>query len=427
MTTITQVKGRQILDSRGNPTVEAEVTLASGVIGRAAVPSGASTGEREAVELRDSDKKRYLGKGVGKAVAHINNAIAALVCGMDCNDQAALDQAMIDLDGTDNKRNLGANAILAVSLANAQAAANEAQQPLYQFLGGTTTAVTLPVPMMNIINGGAHANNSIDMQEFMILPVGAPSFSESLRYGVEIFHALKSILHEKGLNTAVGDEGGFAPDLASNEAAIEIILEATERAGYHPGRDICLGLDVASSEFYDNGQYVLASENKSFTAETFIDYLENWVKQYPIISIEDGMAENDWEGWKMFTQRLGGKLQLVGDDLFVTNTSILSHGIKNKVANSILIKLNQIGTLTETLNTISMAQMAGYTTVISHRSGETEDVSIADLAVATNAGQIKTGSLSRSDRIAKYNQLLRIESQLGGAAIYPGQSVFDQW
>jgi len=423
MTTITQIKGREILDSRGNPTVEAEVTLSSGIVGRAAAPSGASTGEREAIELRDGDKSRYLGKGVTKAVGHIDNQIASLVCGRDCDDQVGIDQAMIDLDGTDNKSNLGANALLAVSLANAQAAASQAQQPLYRYLGGES-AVTLPVPMMNIINGGAHANNSVDMQEFMILPVGAPNFTEALRYGAEIFHSLKSVLDKKGLNTAVGDEGGFAPDLSSNEAAIEVILEAIDQAGFKAGDDICLGLDVASSEFYKNGKYVLASENKSFEAGEFVDYLSNWVDQYPIITIEDGMDESDWDGWAIMTEKLGSKLQLVGDDLFVTNTSILSRGIENDIANSILIKFNQIGTLTETLNAISMAHKASYTTVISHRSGETEDVTIADLAVATNAGQIKTGSLSRSDRVAKYNQLLRIESQLGAAAVYPGKSAF---
>jgi len=425
MTTITRIKGREILDSRGNPTVEAEVTLSSGIVGRAAAPSGASTGEREAIELRDGDKSRYLGKGVTKAVSHIDNQIANLVCGRDCGDQAGIDQAMIDLDGTDNKSNLGANALLAVSLANAQAAASQAQQPLYRYLGGES-AVTLPVPMMNIINGGAHANNSVDMQEFMILPVGAPSFSEALRYGAEIFHSLKSVLNKKGLNTAVGDEGGFAPDLSSNEAAIEVILEAIAQAGFKAGDDICLGLDVASSEFYENGKYVLASENKSFTASEFVDYLSKWVDQYPIITIEDGMDESDWDGWAILTEKLGDKLQLVGDDLFVTNTRIFLRGIENNIANSILIKFNQIGTLTETLNAISMAHKASYTTVISHRSGETEDVTIADLAVATNAGQIKTGSLSRSDRVAKYNQLLRIESQLGAAAIYPGKSAFSK-
>ena len=423
MTNISKVRGREILDSRGNPTVEAEVILASGTVGRAAAPSGASTGEREAIELRDNDMNRYLGKGVTKAVGHINNEIMGLVKGRDCNDQAGLDQAMIDLDGSDNKGRLGANALLAVSLANAQAAAIESQQPLYRYLGGDQ-ATTLPVPMMNIINGGAHANNSVDMQEFMVLPVGAESFSEALRYGVEVFHALKSVLDKKGLNTAVGDEGGFAPDLSSNEEAIEVILEAINKAGFSAGDDICLGLDVASSEFYENGQYLLTSENKSFDAAEFTDYLANWVDQYPIISIEDGMDESDWEGWDIMTKKLGDRIQLVGDDLFVTNTSIFSRGIENNIANSILIKFNQIGTLTETLNAISMAHKASYTTVISHRSGETEDVTIADLAVATNAGQIKTGSLSRSDRVAKYNQLLRIESELGSSATYPGKTVF---
>jgi enolase len=423
MTSISKVRGREILDSRGNPTVEAEVILASGTLGRAAVPSGASTGEREAIELRDNDMNRYLGKGVTKAVGHINNEIMNLVKGRDCNDQAGLDQAMIDLDGSDNKSKLGANALLAVSLANAQAAAIESQQPLYRYLGGDA-ATTLPVPMMNIINGGAHANNSVDLQEFMVLPVGAESFSEALRYGVEVFHALKSVLDKKGLNTAVGDEGGFAPDLSSNEEAIEVILEAINTAGFSAGDDICLGLDVASSEFYESGQYLLASENKSFDAAEFTDYLANWVDQYPIISIEDGMDESDWEGWDIMTKKLGDRIQLVGDDLFVTNTSIFSRGIENNIANSILIKFNQIGTLTETLDAISMAHKANYTTVISHRSGETEDVTIADLAVATNAGQIKTGSLSRSDRVAKYNQLLRIESQLGSSATYPGKTVF---
>jgi enolase len=423
MTSITKVSGREILDSRGNPTVEAEVMLDSGVVGRAAVPSGASTGEREAIELRDNDSNRYLGKGVTQAVGHINSEIMNCVKGRDCNDQAGLDQAMIDLDGTDNKRNLGANALLAVSLANAQAAALQARQPLYRYLGGES-AITLPVPMMNIINGGAHANNSVDMQEFMVLPVGADSFSESLRYGVEVFHALKSVLNKKGLNTAVGDEGGFAPDLSSNQEAVEIILEAIHVAGFRAGDDICLGLDIASSEFYQNGKYLLASENKSFDAAGFTDYLASWVDQYPIISIEDGMDESDWQGWDILTKKLGDRIQLVGDDLFVTNTSIFSRGIENHIANSILIKLNQIGTLSETLKAISMAHAANYTTVISHRSGETEDVIIADLAVATNAGQIKTGSLSRSDRVAKYNQLLRIESQLGNSAVFPGKSVF---
>ena len=423
MANISQVIGREILDSRGNPTVEAEVILDNGVMGRAAAPSGASTGEREAIELRDGDDKRYLGKGVLKAVGHINNELAAVASGRDCNDQRGLDQAMIDLDGTDNKSHLGANALLAVSLANAQAAALNAGQPLYRFLGGES-ANLLPVPMMNIINGGAHADNSVDLQEFMILPVGAPSFSEALRYGTEVFHSLKAVLAAKGMNTAVGDEGGFAPDLSSNEEAIEVILQAIDQAGYQAGKDIYLGLDVASSEFYEDGKYNLASENRKFDAAGFADYLTAWVDQYPIISIEDGMDESDWEGWAILTGKLGERIQLVGDDLFVTNTSILERGIRENIANSILIKFNQIGTLSETLDAISMAHTAGYTTVISHRSGETEDVTIADLAVATSAGQIKTGSLSRSDRVAKYNQLLRIESMLGDAARYPGKSAF---
>jgi len=423
MATIARVTGREILDSRGNPTVEAEVELDNGIVGRAAAPSGASTGEREAIELRDGDKRRYLGKGVLKAVGHVNGELAALARGRDCNDQRGLDRAMIELDASDNKSNLGANALLAVSLANAQAAAQAAGQPLYRFLGGDG-ANLLPVPMMNIINGGAHADNSVDLQEFMILPVGAPSFSEALRYGVEVFHALKSVLAKKGMNTAVGDEGGFAPDLSSNEEAIEVILQAIEIAGYRAGKDIYLGLDVASSEFYQSGKYNLASENRSFDAAGFADYLTNWVDQYPIISIEDGMDESDWDGWAILTEKLGERIQLVGDDLFVTNTRILARGIAENIANSILIKFNQIGTLSETLDAISMAHTAGYTTVISHRSGETEDVTIADLAVATGAGQIKTGSLSRSDRIAKYNQLLRIEGMLGDAARYPGKSAF---
>jgi enolase len=425
MAKISKVIGREILDSRGNPTLEAEVTLDDGATGRAAVPSGASTGEREAIELRDGDKARYLGKGVTRAVGYVNNELAELVSGRDCSDQRGLDQAMIDLDGTDNKSRLGANALLAVSLANAQAAAASAGQPLFRYLGGDA-AHLLPVPMMNIINGGAHANNSVDMQEFMILPVGAPSFSEALRYGTEVFHALKAVLAAKGLNTAVGDEGGFAPDLSSNEEAIEVILQAIDKAGFSVGSDIYLGLDVASSEFYESGEYRLASENRSFDAAGFADYLSSWVDQYPIISIEDGMDESDWDGWAILTEKLGGRIQLVGDDLFVTNTGILARGIEKGIANSILIKFNQIGTLTETLDAISMAHAAGYTTVISHRSGETEDVTIADLAVATGAGQIKTGSLSRSDRIAKYNQLLRIESMLGDAARYPGKSAFDK-
>ena len=423
MGTIARVTGREILDSRGNPTVEAEVELENGVTGRAAAPSGASTGEREAIELRDGDKKRYLGKGVTRAVGHVNNELANLAEGRDCNDQSGLDHAMIELDGSPNKSNLGANALLAVSLANAQAAALDAGQPLYRFLGGESASL-LPVPMMNIINGGAHADNSVDLQEFMILPVGAPSFSEALRYGTEVFHALKAVLAAKGMNTAVGDEGGFAPDLSSNEEAIEVILQAIDQAGYRAGEDIYLGLDVASSEFYENGEYHLASEQRRFDAAGFADYLTAWVDQYPIISIEDGMDESDWDGWAILTEKLGGRIQLVGDDLFVTNTGILQRGIDENSANSILIKFNQIGTLSETLDAISMAHAAGYTTVISHRSGETEDVTIADLAVATGAGQIKTGSLSRSDRVAKYNQLLRIESMLGDAARYPGKAAF---
>ncbi len=423
MTRISKVIGREILDSRGNPTVEADVILESGSMGRAAAPSGASTGEREAIELRDGDINRYLGKGVTRAVSHINHELAGIAIGRDCNDQRGLDQAMIELDGSDNKSNLGANALLAVSLANAQAAAIEAGQPLYRFLGGEKGNL-LPVPMMNIINGGAHADNSVDMQEFMILPVGAPSFSEALRCGAEVFHALKSVLAAKGMNTAVGDEGGFAPDLSSNEEAIEVILTAIDKTGYQAGKDICLGLDVASSEFFESGKYKLASEGRAFDAAGFADYLSGWVDQYPIISIEDGMDEGDWEGWAILTGQLGSKIQLVGDDLFVTNTRILARGIEQGIANSILIKFNQIGTLSETLDAISMAHEAGYSTVISHRSGETEDVTIADLAVATCAGQIKTGSLSRSDRVAKYNQLLRIEAMLGEAARFPGKSAF---
>ncbi len=423
MSTITRVIGREILDSRGNPTVEAEVALASGIVGRAAAPSGASTGVREAIELRDGDPDRYLGKGVKRAVANIDGELAGVVVGRESGDQAGLDQAMIDLDASENKARLGANALLAVSLANAQAAALEAGLPLYRYLGGENASM-LPVPMMNIINGGAHADNSVDLQEFMILPVGAPSFAEALRYGAEVFHALKSVLAQRGLSTAVGDEGGFAPDLGSNEEAIEVILGAIDKAGYRAGDDICLGLDVASSEFHDGGRYRLESEGKTFDAEGFADYLTAWVDRYPIITIEDGMDESDWEGWAILTEKLGHRIQLVGDDLFVTNTRILARGINEKIANSILIKFNQIGTLSETLDAIQMAHKAGYTTVISHRSGETEDVTIADLAVATGAGQIKTGSLCRSDRVAKYNQLLRIESQLGAAASYPGRAAF---
>jgi len=423
MTVISKVIGREILDSRGNPTVEAEVTLENGFKGRAVAPSGASTGEREAIELRDGDSQRYLGKGVTRAVGHVNHQLANLVTGRDCNDQAGLDRAMIDLDGSSNKSNLGANAILAVSLANAHAAATAAQQPLYRYLGGEQANI-LPVPMMNIINGGAHADNNVDLQEFMIIPAGAPNFSEALRYGAEVFHALKSVLRNRGMNTTVGDEGGFAPNLSSNEEAIEVILEAIDAAGYRAGEDIFLGLDTASSEFCHQGKYVLASENRSFDAAGFADYLCSWVDQYPIISIEDGMDEGDWDGWALLTEKLGNKIQLVGDDLFVTNPQIFSRGIEQKIANSILIKFNQIGTLTETLEAISMARSAGYSTVISHRSGETEDVTIADLAVATGASQIKTGSLSRSDRVAKYNQLLRIESELGSRARFLGKSVF---
>jgi len=422
MTAISKVIGRQIIDSRGNPTVEAEVILESGVVGRAAAPSGASTGEREAIELRDGDQSKYLGKGVLKAVSHVNNELNSVVSGRDCNDQRGLDEAMIALDGTHNKSKLGANALLAVSLATAKAGAKQAGLPLYQYLSAESHI--LPVPMMNIINGGEHADNSVDLQEFMVIPAGAPSFSEALRYGAEIFHSLKSVLSKKGMNTAVGDEGGFAPDLSSNEEAIEVILEAIHKTGLSAGKDIFLGLDAASSEFHEGDIYNLKSENKKFSSNEFTDYLAGWVDQYPIISIEDGLDENDWEGWAYMTEKLGDKVQLVGDDLFVTNTKILKQGIDNNIANSILIKFNQIGTLTETLDAIQMAHDANYTAVVSHRSGETEDVTIADLAVATGAGQIKTGSLSRSDRVAKYNQLLRIEEQLGSKAVYPGTSVF---
>ena len=422
MPRIIDIIGREILDSRGNPTVEADVILEGGVRGRAAVPSGASTGTREAIELRDGDKKRYMGKGVTQAVAYVNGEIRNLLLGKDALDQQAIDRAMIALDGTETKARLGANSLLAVSLAVAHAAANNAKKPLYEYLG--TGRYTLPVPMMNIINGGSHADNSVDLQEFMILPVGAPSFSEALRYGAEIFHTLKSVLSKRGMSTAVGDEGGFAPNLSSNEEAIEVILEAITQAGYKPGKDIYLGLDCASSEFYKDGKYVLSSENKSFTSEQFVDYLAAWVAKYPIISIEDGLDESDWAGWAVLTQKLGDKVQLVGDDLFVTNTKIFKQGIDKGIANSILIKLNQIGTLTETLEAINMAQKAGYSAVISHRSGETEDCTIADLCVATHTGQIKTGSLSRSDRVAKYNQLLRIEQALGKNAVYAGKSAF---
>ena len=422
MSNITKIHAREILDSRGNPTLEAEVTLESGAFGRAAVPSGASTGVREALELRDGDKSRYMGKGVTKAVNNVNTEISDALLGTEGQDQASLDHKMIELDGTPTKERLGANALLAVSLAASHAAANENRQPLYVHLGNGS--YRMPVPMMNIINGGEHANNSVDLQEFMILPVGAPSFKEALRYGAEVFHTLSSVLQGRGMNTAVGDEGGFAPDLSSNEEAIEVILEAIDKAGFKAGSDIYLGLDAASSEFYRDGVYTLGSEGKSFNSHEFTDYLANWVNQYPIITIEDGLDEGDWDGWSHLTKQLGDKVQLVGDDLFVTNTSILREGIEKNIANSILIKFNQIGTLTETLNAINMAHDAGYTAVISHRSGETEDSTIADLCVATSAGQIKTGSLSRSDRIAKYNQLLRIEEALGSDAVYAGKSAF---
>ena len=422
MSNIIKIHAREILDSRGNPTLEAEVTLESGAFGRAAVPSGASTGVREALELRDGDKSRYLGKGVTKAVNNVNTEISEALLGMDGQDQAALDNRMIELDGSNTKERLGANALLAVSLAAAHAAADEKNEALYVHL--SEGKYVMPVPMMNIINGGEHADNSVDLQEFMILPVGAPSFKEALRYGAEVFHTLRSVLHAKGMNTAVGDEGGFAPDLSSNEEAIEVILEAIEKAGFVAGKDIYLGLDAASSEFYKDGVYNLASEGRTFNSHEFSDYLADWCERYPIITIEDGLDEGDWEGWAYLTEKLGDKVQLVGDDLFVTNTSILKEGIDKNIANSILIKFNQIGTLTETLNAINMAHAAGYTAVISHRSGETEDSTIADLCVATCAGQIKTGSLSRSDRIAKYNQLLRIEEALGSDAIYAGKSAF---
>jgi enolase len=422
MSTIKNIRAREILDSRGNPTLEAEIITVTGAMGRAAVPSGASTGSREALELRDKQPTRYKGKGVQTAVNYVNNEIYQALVGMEVSAQAILDQRMLELDGTDNKARLGANAILGVSLSAAHAAACERTIPLYQYL--SDGPYSLPVPMMNIINGGAHAENKLDFQEFMILPVGAPSLREAVRYGAEIFHALKAVIHERGLSTGVGDEGGFAPDLRSNVEAIELILEGINRAGFKAGQDIFLGLDVASSEFYRDGKYVLESENTSYTAEKFADLLSAWVNQYPIITIEDGMDENDWDGWKVLTEKLGHKVQLVGDDLFVTNTKILQHGINANIANAILIKVNQIGTLTETLAAIQMAHAANYKTVISHRSGETCDTTIADLAVATNAGQIKTGSLSRSDRVAKYNQLIRIEEQLGKNAIYAGKSAF---
>jgi enolase len=423
MSAIVDIVGREVLDSRGNPTVECDVLLESGTMGRAAVPSGASTGSREAIELRDGDPKRYLGKGVLKAVEHINTDIAEAVLGLDASEQAFLDKTLIDLDGTDNKGRLGANAMLAVSMAVARAAAEEAGLPLYRYFGGMG-GMQMPVPMMNVINGGAHANNNLDLQEFMIIPVGAPSFREALRYGAEVFHALKKIMHDKGMSVAVGDEGGFAPNVDNHEAAIQMILQAIEQAGFTAGEQIALGLDCAASEFYKDGLYHLSGEGLQLTSAQWTDMMATWVDKYPIISIEDGMSEGDWDGWKILTDRLGKKVQLVGDDLFVTNTKILQEGIDKGVANSILIKINQIGTLTETFAAIEMAKRAGYTAVISHRSGETEDTTIADIAVGTNAGQIKTGSLSRSDRLAKYNQLLRIEEDLGEIATYPGRKAF---
>jgi enolase len=425
MSAIVDVIAREILDSRGNPTVEADVLLESGIMGRAAVPSGASTGDKEAVELRDDDKQRYYGKGVLKAVGNVNTEIAEAIIGLDVAEQAFIDQTMIDLDGTENKSRLGANAILAVSMAVAKAAAEESGLPLYRYLGGAAR-MGMPVPMMNIINGGAHANNNIDMQEFMIIPVGAANFREALRCGAEIFHALKGLIDRKGMPTTVGDEGGFAPNLPNNEAALQLIIEGIEAAGYVPGMDVAIGVDCASSEFYKDGLYHLESEGIKLTSAQFVDYLAKWVDKYPLISIEDGMSEHDWTGWKLLTQRLGKDVQLVGDDVFVTNTKILREGIRQGLANSVLIKINQIGTLTETFAAIEMAKRAGYTAIISHRSGETEDTMIADIAVGTNVLQIKTGSLSRSDRIAKYNQLLRIEEDMGDSAYYPGRDAYHQ-
>ena len=423
MSAIVDIIGREIIDSRGNPTVECDVLLESGVMGRAAVPSGASTGSREAIELRDGDVARFLGKGVLRAVEHVNTEICEALIGLDASEQAWIDRTLIELDGTENKERLGANAMLAVSMAVARAAAEQSGLPLYRYFGGSG-AMSLPVPMMNVINGGAHANNNLDLQEFMILPVGAPTFREALRYGAEVFHALKKLLHDRGLSTAVGDEGGFAPSVENHEAAIKLILEAIAKAGYEPGTQIALGLDCASSEFFRDGRYHLAGEGLILSAGEFTDLLATWCDRYPIISIEDGMAENDWDGWKLLTGRLGARVQLVGDDLFVTNTRILQRGINEGVANSILIKINQIGTLTETFAAIELAKRNNYTAVVSHRSGETEDTTIADIAVATNALQIKTGSMSRTDRMAKYNQLLRIEEDLGETAHYPGQSAF---
>ncbi|MBK5103192.1 MAG: phosphopyruvate hydratase [Burkholderiales bacterium] len=425
MSSIVDVVAREILDSRGNPTVEADVLLESGVMGRAAVPSGASTGTREAIELRDGDKQRYLGKGVLRAVEHVNTEISEAIMGLDATEQSFIDRILIDLDGSDNKSRLGANAVLAVSMAVAKAAADECGLPLYRYFGGSG-AMQMPVPMMNIINGGAHANNSLDMQEFMIIPVGAQSFRDALRCGAEVFHALKSLLQKRGMPTTVGDEGGFAPNLPSHEAALQLCMDAIDKAGYQAGQDVLLALDCASSEFFKDGRYVLESEKLQLSSGQFTDYLANLADKYPIISIEDGMAENDWDGWKTLTERLGGKIQIVGDDLFVTNTKILREGIAEGVANSILIKVNQIGTLTETFAAIEMAKRAGYTAVISHRSGETEDTIIADIAVGANTLQIKTGSLSRSDRVAKYNQLLRIEEDLGDTVGYPGRDAFYQ-
>lgn len=424
MSEIIDVYAREILDSRGNPTVEVEVALESGVMGRAAVPSGASTGEREALELRDGDKARYLGKGVLKAVEHVNDIIAADMIGMEASDQVGIDRKLLEMDGTDFKSKLGANALLGVSMACARAAAEDAGLPLYQYLGGAN-AKELPLPMMNILNGGEHADNNVDIQEFMIMPAGAGSFKEGLRMGAEIFHALKKVLKDKGYNTSVGDEGGFAPNLASNEEALQVIMEAIKAAGYKPGEEILLALDVAASEIFENGKYNFANEKQPIkTAEEVVAFYADLVDRYPIISIEDGLAENDWDGWKLMTEKLGDKIQIVGDDLFVTNTKILKEGIEKGIANSILIKVNQIGTLTETLEAIEMAKRAGYTAVVSHRSGETEDTTIADLAVATNAGQIKTGSLCRTDRVCKYNQLLRIEDELDDVAVFAGKEVF---
>jgi enolase len=425
MSAIVDVIAREILDSRGNPTIEADVVLESGVSGRAAVPSGASTGSKEAIELRDGDPARYFGKGVLKAVENVNTEICEAIIGLDATEQAFIDKTMVDLDGTENKSRLGANALLAVSCAVAKAAAEESSLPLYRYLGGAGQ-MQLPVPLMNVINGGAHANNKVDLQEFMLVPLGAPTFREALRYGAEVFHTLKKIIDGKGMPTTVGDEGGFAPDLPSNEAALQLLVEAIDKAGYVPGKDIALALDCAASEFWKEGKYQLAAEGVALTSQQFTDMLATWCDKYPIISIEDGMSEHDWDGWKLLTDRLGTAVQIVGDDLFVTNTRILKQGIDKGLANAILIKINQIGTLSETFGAITMATRAGYASVISHRSGETEDSIIADIAVGTNAGQIKTGSLSRSDRVAKYNQLLRIEEDLGEAASYPGRGAFFQ-